>query len=194
VLNAAAIVLLLLVAALAIPVTLKFQVSWRNALEQNVRAQWAFGLVRVQISPAGTKNKSPSRGDIQRKARSSKRSTGRPRNLLGAITNGKFRRRMMGFVRDLWRAIGKESICVRLRIGLDDPADTGRLWAVLGPLAGVLGLIESASVEIQPEFSEEVFELDSSGTVHVMPLRVLHLLLALALSPTVWRGIRALRT
>ncbi len=41
--------LLLLIALLAIPVTLTFQASWPQAFQDHIKLQWAFGLVSVRL-------------------------------------------------------------------------------------------------------------------------------------------------
>lgn len=82
---------------------------------------------------------------------------------------------------------------MHLRIGLGDPADTGQLWALMGPVAGVLANCKGASFEIEPEFYEETFELDSSGRIEFVPLQILYLTIAMLLSPPVWRGIKEMR-
>jgi Protein of unknown function (DUF2953) len=99
----------------------------------------------------------------------------------------------MRFVRDLWHVVHKKDVVLRVRIGLGDPADTGQLWAIVGPVAGVLANIQEALIDIEPEFRDATFELDSSGTLRVIPLQVLYMTVALLLSPPVWQGIRQMR-
>ena len=43
------IVLLALFALLAIPLTLTYQVSWRQTFQGDITLQWLFGLVRLQL-------------------------------------------------------------------------------------------------------------------------------------------------
>ncbi len=100
---------------------------------------------------------------------------------------------MFRFVADLWRAIRKQDVNLRIRLGLGDPADTGRLWAVVGPVAGLLANVEEASVEIEPDFMDAVFELESSGEIRLIPLQILYLVVALLLSPPVWLGVKRMR-
>jgi hypothetical protein len=83
---------------------------------------------------------------------------------------------------------------VRARIGTGDPADTGRLWAILGPVSAVLSGTRGADVEIHPEFLGAVLELRASGRMTVVPLRILALAAAFALSPPsiqAWRSLAA---
>lgn len=188
-----ALFLALLISLLAIPITLDFKFAWHQALEQNVRMRWAFGLVNVRIPSAGARDGS-EKAVPSRKKRGAARSSRGPRHVLAAVRDGRFRRRILKFARDLWQAVRKQSIFLRLRIGLGDPADTGRLWGVIGPIAGMLSTVRDAKIQIEPEFFDPAFEMDTSGSIRVVPLHILGLVLGLLLSPSVWRGVRILRS
>jgi hypothetical protein len=79
-----------------------------------------------------------------------------------------------------------------VRLGLGDPADTGRLWAVVGPLCAVAQL-RNAELRIEPEFVDPVLEFHADGRVRLVPLRFLGLAVAFALSPPTIRAWRTLR-
>lgn len=192
-LTGVALFLLLLVALLAIPVTLTFRLAWQQTLYGQVQLGWAFGLLRVRI-PLSKPESGSTQGEkpLQKKARSRKpaRKRGNPFRL---IRQKPFRRRIIRFVGELWRALHKRDVRLRLRVGLGDPADTGQLWAVVGPLAGVLANTREASFEIEPDFMDAVFELDGSGSIRFVPLQLLWLTLAMLLSPPVRQGMMQMR-
>jgi hypothetical protein len=75
-----------------------------------------------------------------------------------------------------------------LRLGLGDPADTGRLWAVVGPLAVMAQDLRSVQLRIEPEFMEPVLEFEAEGRMRFMPLRLVALAIAFALSPAAIRA------
>ena len=185
--------LLLLIALLAIPVTLVYQISWQESFQGDIKLLWLFGLIRMSIpisqtTRRPTKNKVPTKKIRHKKKPSKKKS-----NPIAAVWHKSFRKRIMKFIRDLWRAIHKRDVCLRLRIGLDDPADTGRLWAFVGPISGMLTNIQEASIEIEPEFFNTTFELNSSGSIRVIPLQMILLTVSLLLSPPLWQGIKKMR-
>ena len=72
------------------------------------------------------------------------------------------------------------------RIGLDDPADTGRLWGLLWPMLA-LAPTSTGSVRVQPDFSGEVLWIDAEGQLWLRPLAVLAAVLAFLAAPAVWR-------
>lgn len=77
-----------------------------------------------------------------------------------------------------------------MHIGLDDPAATGQLWAIMGPLAGMFAGQRGTCLVIEPVFHESRFDFDSSGNIRVMPLKLIAIVLSFLLSPTVWKTLR----
>jgi len=189
-LTAVAVCLLLLIALLAIPIELRFELSWPRASRQGLELQWAFGLVRLQIPASGTSEQKARRA---RPSSLGKKKRRKRANVFAVLRQSAFRRRIMRFIGDLWHALRKQDVRLRVRVGLGDPADTGQLWAIVGPVAGMLHNFKQASIRIEPEFRDATFELDGSGTLRVIPLQLLYLTLALFLSPPIWRGMRQLR-
>lgn len=197
-LNAVLIILFLLVALLAVPVVLTFRITWPQEEERELELQWAFGLVRVQIpvsAPTATSSELEEVADqieqAEEKPESKKKK--RQNNFFAVIRQKPFRQRIFRYIRDLWHAIQKRGMSLRLRIGLDDPADTGQLWALMGPVAGILASSREVSFVIEPEFQEETFEFDSSGSIKFVPMQILVLTLTMLCSPAVWRGLKQLR-
>jgi hypothetical protein len=184
--------LIALVALLAVPVRLSYWVSWRRSIQGNVQLHWLFGLVQLQLPLARAKpptmKQKTSGGKKRARAPSNKKT-----NPFGAIRQKAFRQRVFRFVRDIWRSIRKQNLTLHVRIGLGDPADTGRLWAVFGPIAGMLTMVQDASIEISPEFTDAVFELDSSGNIRVVPVQMIYLTFGLLLSPSFWQGLKQIR-
>lgn len=182
--------LLLLIALLAIPVELRFQVRWPQDAANDARLEWAFGLVRIQVSRPESDAATPSDEEQKEEADRPGRSAHKKWNVLAAIRQKPFRRRIFRFIRDVWRAVQKDDVSVRLRIGLGDPADTGQLWATMGPVAGVLSNVREASINIEPDFLDTALDLRSGGNIRVIPLQLIYLTAGLLLSPSVWSGIK----
>ncbi len=203
-LTALLLTLLLIVALLAIPLSFSFNLSWPQRTHRELELQWAFGLVRLRI-PA---EEPPAVADelegdeLEALADEIEKAVERPAakkkkirtNFFAVIRQRPFRRRILKFLRDFWQAIHKQELRLYLRIGLDDPADTGQLWAMMGPLAALLANSRNVSYQLVPEFNEETFELQGSGRVEIVPLQLIYLLLAMLFSPAVWRGLKQLRT
>ena len=184
----------LVVIVLAMPVTLTYQLSWKQTLSASVRLNWAFGLVRTDISPDPTKSRSKEPQAARKKARRRHRMKARKTDFMAAIRQPAFRRRMFRFISDVWRAIHKKNVELRVRMGLGDPAGTGQLWAVLGPLSGMVSRLRDMRISIEPDFLDATLEVDSSGTVRMVPLQFAIIALGVLVSPAVWRGILSMRS
>jgi hypothetical protein len=188
-------VLLFVIALLAIPITFRFELCSDESRRNEFSLRWAFGLVRVRIPIEKTEKSSVDETAPKKERKPRKRRSSRWRaNPFPVLTFKRFRRRIIRFVRDIWRAIHKDDISVRVRLGLGDPAETGQLWAVVGPIAGILAAIQQASISIEPVFVETIFELEASGRIRFIPLQLLYLIAALFLSPAVWRAMRQMRS
>jgi hypothetical protein len=188
------IFLSLVVILLAVPVTLTYQCSWRRTVSAELRLTWAFGLVRADVSPDQGKSKSEKPEEARSKSDRRQRTPGKKKNdFLAAIRQPSFRRRILRFVSDVWRSIHKKNIRLLLRIGLGDPADTGQLWAAFGPLSGMFARARDVSITVVPDFLDSTFEVDSSGTIRVIPLQFAVLALGLLFSPSIWRGFMFMR-
>jgi hypothetical protein len=163
-------------ALLSVPVELLFDIRHETAWRATMRLRWMFGLLNVPI--AGGKHpgkKAPKRTQTKRKKR-----RGRPR-LLGMILDAGFRRRFARFVRDVLAALRPRDLWLRLRLGLDDPAETGMLWAAVGPLASWA----PARLDVAPVFPGPAFDLASHGRVRLIPAQMLGLIAGFALSPAI---------
>ncbi|MDH3635573.1 MAG: DUF2953 domain-containing protein [Gammaproteobacteria bacterium] len=192
-LSATAIVLLVLLALLAVPVTLTYELNWQQKLRGEARLEWLFGLVRVRLAPPRGNASAPKIKISDDATRPRAKTARKKSNPLAALRQKSFRQRTLRFGRDIWRAFRKRDLNLRIRVGLGDPAETGQLWALFGPLSGLLANIEDASIALEPEFIDAVFELDSSGKISVIPLQLLYLVLGLLCSPSFWRGMQRMR-
>jgi len=186
--------LLLVIALLAIPLTLTFQATWPQAFEDDIKLQWAFGLVSIRLPLP--QSKAPSKEDEQlvRNIERFQNSSRKKRNAFARILRQQsFRRKIIRFIHDFWHAVHKRDVILRIRIGLGDPADTGQLWSVVGPVAGMLANMKDVSFIIEPEFFDTTFELNGRGNIRFIPLQIFYLTIGMLLSPSVWQGIRQMR-
>ena len=188
-----AIFLSLIVFLLAMPVSLTYQFSWKQTPSARLRLNWAFGLVHADVSPDLAKPGPDKPGATDKKTARRGKSKARKANFMAAIRQASFRRRIFRFVSDLWRTIHKKNVRLLVRLGLGDPADTGQLWAVLGPLSGMLARLRDIRITVEPDFLDPTLEVDSSGTIRMIPLQVVILVFGLLFSPPIWRGIMSMR-
>jgi hypothetical protein len=183
---------------LAVPVNVAFRLEGIEAFTGQVAVRWLFGLVRFRI-PAPGAEKPPKRktgAKAERKpakARAKPESRGRGRKVLAVLRQEAFRRRVYRLARDLVRAAHLHQLRLQMRLGLGDPADTGRLWAVVGPLGAMAQGLRNADVRIEPDFVEPALEFQAHGRMVLVPLQFLALAVAFLLSPPSIRAWLALK-
>lgn len=181
---------------LAVPLDVSFRFQGIEALGGQVRLRWLFGLVRFRILvPRATEARRPKpRAEPETEVRAKPERRGGRARALAVLGQAAFRRRAGRFVRDLVRAAHPHPLALRMRLGLGDPADTGRLWAIVGPLIAAAGSLRDADIRIEPEFVDPALEFEAHGRLLLIPLHVLGLAVAFALSPSsirAWRTLRA---
>ncbi|MEM9587325.1 MAG: DUF2953 domain-containing protein, partial [Planctomycetota bacterium] len=108
---------------------------------------------------------------------------------LTLLRNARLRRRFIGFLRQLIRSVRVRSLDIQMRLGLDDPADTGRLWGVIGPVSTLLASIPKAHVWIEPQFSHAALSVRGQGCLRIIPLQTAWVCLTFCLSPVVIRAM-----
>ena len=176
-----------------IPVALSFQIYWKSEFEGNIELSWFFGIITASFHPFKSTNHPAKYEQRKNKAVYSQRSTYKNKKFLYVIGQTEFRQRLTMFILDLWHAINKRDVNLNIRIGTGDPAETGQLWAVVGPVAGILSTVKGASIEIEPEFFDTTFELQSRGDIQFTPLKISYVIIGILLSPTIWKGVKQMK-
>ncbi len=186
-------VALLAVVLLSVPVDVAFAVGEPGDRKARVRVGWLFGLVAKDISPR-RKRPAPARGGVRpvwrwRKGR--RRDAAlfvaflRTKGVVGALVTAARRTR---------RGFRIRRLDAEVRLGFEDPADTGiacaAVWAVLAPFR----LLAPVNLRLDPAFDGSRFEANLHGDVRVLPLLVAVGGLRFVLSPAGLRTIRLLVT
>lgn len=189
-LTVVALLLLAIVALLSIPLSLKFDLNSDRGSHNSVELVWLFGLVRTQVPLRQAKLQSSDTDDADDSIEDSNTDN---MSAFKVILNKTFRQRILRFISDVWHSIEKNNVEINVKAGLDDPADTGCLWAVIGPIAGYLNTLRQLSVSIEPNFVHAELALNSSGSVRFRPLKVILISIGLLLSPPFWQGVRRMQ-
>ncbi|WP_395377541.1 DUF2953 domain-containing protein [Marinicella sp. W31] len=182
--------LLTLVMLLAIPISLSFKINEHSESKNKIVVRWFFGLIKFRVPL--TQDASPvseSRLKKSTKTGSDKRS----KKIFKLLLQKNFRHRLFEYVRDVWRSIVKQDIKLHIKTGLGDPADTGKLWGIVGPISSGLVHVHHLPVFIEPDFMYARFEINGHGTLRFIPLRIIFVSLKLFFSPVLWKGLRQIR-
>ena len=177
--------LLGLIALLSVPVDLAFRVRRQTSFRGDLTVRWMFGLVEFPLKRRKPRGK-PAKPKGKKRKKRGRAARLLPR-LLGALQSARFRRRLLRFCRDIIAALRLRDFGLRLRLGFDDPADTGVVWAFLAPLVALFEAREAASVDIGADFERETLEFDAGGEVRLIPAHLASIALLFALSPVTLR-------
>lgn len=190
--------LALALGTLAVPVDVEVRRPGRG-LPTAVRIGWLAG--RVEWEPAGGEERPAEEGpapeeeaeeEPEEEERARRRGP-KPRDVLTAL-------RTPGLGRAVGRLLSRLSGAVRLRravasVRLGDPADTGRLWGLVGPVVATLPARWRDRIDLRPDFSPGTADVAGRLRGRVVPLRLVAAALGLVLSPPViragWRIVRS---
>ncbi len=174
---------LLIVIALCVPLNFVFQVEVHGNLKLSMRLDWLFGLIGKEIPTTR-----PGR-NLQK----------HPGNRIGLRTLFRILQ-IKGLFSQLKDWLKATFGCLKLQdlrgdftIGLDDPADTGFLFAVISPIMPFLRGSRFSEIRVRPSFEDEaVCEGYLRGTVRLIPIQLVPPFLKFMFSLPTLRAIKTL--
>lgn len=183
--------LLGVLALAAIPVEVAFRVEFRPGQRAvHGTLYWLFGLVELPLGNRDAQRHTAHEGKKMARRHHGKR-TG-VRRLMAVLRVEGFAWRLLRLIQDLLRRLQIRELSLEAYLGMDDPADTGRLWAAIGPLVAIMAS-PAAHIVIAPQFSARVFEVDAKTRIRVIPIQLLSVMLIFVLTPSTLRALYAMR-
>ena len=179
--------ILLIVLLLLIPVDLAFSYERGEGSRSRMRIGWLFGLIGKEL---GGGKEGREKKPKEMKAKKGRRSFQGP---LAMFSASGFSGRLLLLVKRLVRSVQVRDVDVEFQVGTGNPAETGLLFGVIGPSVALARSGLPSNIWIEPNFIEETFEGHARGTVKIYPIKLIPSLIAFALSPATFRGVRALR-
>ena len=188
VLGALAILAAVVLVVLWTPVDVELVAERKRGVRVDVRISWLYGLMTKKLERgsrfrrAETVPTKPRAGDSGSVSRASRivRSEG----FLQGV--GRFARRAL-------RGVEIRRAEFWARLGLDDPADTGRLFGYSFAAARAIQSALPVRIWLEPDFSGWYFDFRGYGAFRVVPAKILGPAVAFALSRPTLRAIWAAR-
>jgi hypothetical protein len=152
-----------------VPLDMVLHADTDGKLKFRLKLSWFFGMVSREFTgkkekPAGKKKAAGAR---------KKRRWLNARMFLKIIRTRGLLKHLKVLLRDALGCFRFRDIAAEFKIGLGDPADTGLLFAVLGPASVFLGSSEMHRINIEPSFADDAFLRGySHGTVRLRPIRL----------------------
>lgn len=192
-------ILLLVVLLLFIPLEVEYHFDNRVMPTHTVGIRWLYGLVFLRLGSGGQRDiESNHKGQDRQKALEQVilASTGEKARYERQTKSGKknvaFFLEVMGsdgFVRRLFQLIYElltvakiKSLRLRLYFGLDDPADTGLLCALLMPTLSPFYAISRVDMVAQPVFDRAILRANLYVHIHLVPINYLRAIARFLLS------------
>ena len=172
---------------LSVPLDITFSVQRFDSFQGKILIGWMFGIIRLPL-PHRAKKGIPARGK-RKKRRMLKQGLKHIGKASAMLKCRGFWQRLLRFLKALYRAMRIHMLSLSVRLGLDDPADTGQLWAFVGPAASFLAASHIAEIHIEPEFTSATFSMDAHGVIRLIPLRFLFIITTFLLSPATLRAL-----
>lgn len=195
-----ATIFIMLILLLAIPVDLVITLKRDGAWRGRIVVYWLFGLTQKTMRP-----RRESRGRHLKRRRSFKKSIvpasrqliKRRRYLVSILRSEGFIRQLIYLFRDLLRSMKPRRFQIQCIMGLDDPADTGRLMSLLAPLRVItrkisFGQNSNVHFQVVPDFSGPRFKGHCCASVHIVPLKLIGIFLRFLFSAPVMRAAKVL--
>ena len=159
---------LLLIFVLCIPVDVGLYVDVYGRPKFRMRLGWFFGLVHKEIGKKKPEEKKRvDEGKPKRRRGISVRTIFEILRIRGLL------RQVKRLLKDILKHLQIRDLVADFTVGLDDPADTGLLFAIIGPATFFLNSSFSHQIRVQPSFEDEaVCEGYLRGTVRVMPIQL----------------------
>ena len=169
---AIAVLVALVVLLLCVPLSIALSIYVYGDLKFRLRLGWLFGLVAK---------------DIKRKKKATERREsgieGRPKSrrkrvsialVVELLRTRGLLRRVWKLVVDILRLVKIRDFRADIKVGLDDPADTGFLFASIGSPLLFLNPAITNRINIRPSFSESAtFEGYLHASVKFLPVQVI---------------------
>ncbi len=184
---ALASLVVVLISILCVPVDAVLTLDTAAERKFRLRLAWLFGLISPELGREKRKPKARQPRRAKRKRGIGLRTIWRILRTKGLLTKTK------NLVRDVLSRVKIKEIAVNLRLGLDDPADTGLVFAVIGAVRPFIKLPRQYELAIQPSFSgQPFFQGYLHGVLRLQPIRLVIPLGRFIFSPTMFRVLRVL--
>lgn len=148
--------------ALSVPIDLTVRADFQGEPRFTVRIEWLFGLVVRKLN--GRKKKAEGRKPT--------RARGQARDILDILRTEGLLKQVRRLLKDVFRRIKVRELKADFRVGLDNPVETGILFAMIRPAGFLAGLAGPFDVHVQPDFDEKVFEGYVHGQARLRPIRL----------------------
>jgi hypothetical protein len=175
---------------LCIPVELIFHANSEGRPKFSLKLVWFFGLFKSDLGQFGKKSPKKSAEKLEKPARNWLQDTRVSWEIFQ--TKGLFRQ-LRRFVMRTIRSVRVKEFAANLKVDLENPADTGLLFAFIAPLNLAVNRFLPYPINIEPSFTGESFLAGhANAIIRLIPIQLAASLGGLAFSLPALRAIKKL--
>ena len=183
----------LITLVLCVPLDLAFHVDVYGRPKFSLRLVWLFGLISPELGKGKKKPEEKKRVVEGKRKPPDRRRRAKAVKVIFEILRIKgLLRQLIKLLRDVIGSFRIRELGANFRVGFDNPADTGLIFAVIGPATHFLGSSRFHGVRIEPSFDEAVCEGYLQGAVGLQPVRLIVPFLRFAFSSASLRIVKIL--
>ena len=182
---------LLVIFALCVPLDVLLRMDVDGKPRFRMRLAWLFGLVSTDLR---RKEKKPEEEQEAVERRRKPRDRRADARVIFEVlrTKGLFSQ-LSRLLKSILGRIKIRDLGVNLRVGLDNPADTGLLFAFVAPASQFLGSSPHHQIRLEPSFTDQgVLQGYLCGTARVRPVQLVAPLMGFAFSLPTLKAVKTL--
>jgi hypothetical protein len=175
---------------LCVPLYLVFQTKIDGKPKFSMRLIWLFGLVSHELRRG---EKRPAEEETTEHKQKQRDWTWRIRVASEVLRTKGLLRQCVSLAKRIRRHINIKELVANFNVGLDNPADTGLLFAFIAPVNLLLRYFSPHRISIEPSFAgETIIEGHLYGSVRVRPIQLALPLMGFAFSLSTLRAAKKL--
>jgi len=180
-----------IILVLCIPLDAVLRIDVHGRPKSQVRLVWFFGLVSKETT-RGKKIPEEEKGVAEDKQKPRKKRL-KTRTIFQILRTKGMLKQLKRLLQDILKCFKIRDLRVNFRVGLDDPADTGLLFALISPATFFLGSSRVHEIRVEPSFEDAfVFEGYLSGALRLVPIQLAIPLLRFVFSSATIRATKTL--
>jgi hypothetical protein len=175
---------------LCVPLYLVFHTNIDGKPRFSMRLIWLFGLVSHELRRG--KNK-PDEEETTEHKQKQRDWIWRIRVTFEVLRTKGLLEQFVSLAKRIRRHIKIKELVANLKVGLDNPADTGLLFAFIAPANLLLSYLSPHQIRVEPSFAgETIIEGHIYGAVRVRPIQLAAPLMGFAFSLPTLRAVKKL--
>ena len=160
----------IIIFVLCVPLDAALNVDTSAKPKFRLRVKWLFGLVSQEVKRGEKKPEEKKKVTKEKPAKKRGKDFG---TILSILRTRGLLKQLKYLVRDILGQFKIRELVVDFKLGLDNPADTGFLFASIGAISPFLNLPSQYQIRVQPSFENEAaFEGYLHGVLRLRPIKL----------------------